>query len=902
MEVRQRTDKKGPFRQGKKSKDDHHHDHHHGHPKTHELSMDGHISCFSWMLLMAVFYFSLVSLNILVNNHLPMPRTIKGSTPDEFTEERARSHLENFVKMGSRPAGSYENDIGAMNYIMKSIINVKNSYNTKKKIQVNVQRPEGCFYLPFLDDFTQCYNNITNTVARISSPESDENALLLNCHTDSVINGPGASDDAVACSVMLEILRAIVADETPLAHPLIFLFNGAEENILQASHGFVTQHKWVKQIKAFINLEAAGAGGKEFLFQTGPENPWLVWAWAKHAPHPHGSSVGQDLFQAGIIPSDTDFRIFRDHGHIPGVDLAYIRNGYVYHTYHDVPAMIQPGCIQRAGENIHGVVRHFVQSTESLLKDPATYRHGKVAYFDVLGLTLVVIPLRLLSFINYFAIVSVLAYIGRRMFHSQVTGYSSFQYSSKLIKAVAVNILGYASCFLFLAILAAVLTKNNLSLMWYSQPPIAFALYIPAGLLGLVSVHHIAKKTIFKGDDARKLESLFFDAELIMWTSVVFQLRNIGSSYLFVMQILFAVMLRGFLGSSVFSNQSRSPGINRVILYLGVLIVPATILINKLLLVGSLFMALAGRSGTEVPPEVFIAIIIGLSIIGVFSFQVCTIYLVNSLKGFYIFMTACLLTSVVLCFSGYTFPFDNDPISPANKRFYMQHIQREFYDIHGDMVRNDSGMFVCHLDYTGLTYNIGPQSIMDAEIQPCKGTYCEFPHLMPVMKLVKRNQYIPAPPPPTSVTTEVYPFDIHWNRLHGPASDGTYIVEHTFRVKGPPNMALHIAPVYPGSLRNWSFHQDLNEAKSKHSHNESFFVLYGGGIEHPVWNFTLMFATPERIDGPLVEIAFTAHYKPSGAVSKVNKQTPELEELTSQLKDWVAPMTWVSLYKNYMIW
>ena len=43
----------------------------------------------------------------------------------------------------------------------------------------------------------------------------------------------GASDDAVSCSVMLEVLNVMSRDTSPHQHCVIFLFNGAEENILQ---------------------------------------------------------------------------------------------------------------------------------------------------------------------------------------------------------------------------------------------------------------------------------------------------------------------------------------------------------------------------------------------------------------------------------------------------------------------------------------------------------------------------------------------------------------------------------------------------------------------------------------------------------------------------------------------
>jgi Zn-dependent M28 family amino/carboxypeptidase len=43
----------------------------------------------------------------------------------------------------------------------------------------------------------------------------------------------GASDDGLNCAVMLEVLEILSRSKTPLKHNVIFLFNGAEESVLQ---------------------------------------------------------------------------------------------------------------------------------------------------------------------------------------------------------------------------------------------------------------------------------------------------------------------------------------------------------------------------------------------------------------------------------------------------------------------------------------------------------------------------------------------------------------------------------------------------------------------------------------------------------------------------------------------
>ena len=273
---------------------------------------------------------TVIMVTLLLYSSLPEPNL--STTGNRYSTANARRHMEAIAGLGIRHVGSIANEVLAKKVILEAVADIQKQAVPEVHIDVSVQMPSGGYYLDFLGGMTHIYHNITNIVVKLRGKSSSNHALMINAHYDSALGAIAASDDAVSCATMLEILRCLSSSPPDLKHSVIFLFNGAEETILQASHGFITQHPWAQEIQAFINLEAAGAGGKELLFQTGPDHPWLAKIYAKVAPHPYGSVFAEELFQTGIIPSDTDFRIFRDYGKIPGIDLAYFVNGYVYHT------------------------------------------------------------------------------------------------------------------------------------------------------------------------------------------------------------------------------------------------------------------------------------------------------------------------------------------------------------------------------------------------------------------------------------------------------------------------------------------------------------------------------------------------------------------------------------------
>ncbi|WP_143101610.1 M28 family metallopeptidase [Stigmatella aurantiaca] len=243
------------------------------------------------------------------------------------------------------------------------------------RLEVEIQDVEGVY----LDDDILVAYTIQNVVARLPGHRPD--AVLLSAHYDSAPEGTGAADDALGIAAMAEVARSL-ANGPELENTVVFNLNGAEEYGLLGAAGFM-QHRWASQVRAFVNLEATGLGGRAILFQAGPDASWLLEAYARAVPQPFGDVLGQDLFQHHLVPAGTDGHVYRTAG-ISGLDLALFRDGYAVHSPLDRPERIEPGSLQHMGESTLAVTRELATRPFPEGRGP-----GPSIYYDVLGLWMI---------------------------------------------------------------------------------------------------------------------------------------------------------------------------------------------------------------------------------------------------------------------------------------------------------------------------------------------------------------------------------------------------------------------------------------------------------------------------------------------------------------------------------
>ncbi|RZC42917.1 endoplasmic reticulum metallopeptidase 1-like [Asbolus verrucosus] len=392
-----------------------------------------------------------------IDANLPTPlyRADEEAHPEAFITERARHDLKLLTDLGPRVAGGDTSEILAVDILRREINFIIQNAHKNQKIELDMHLVTGSHYLNMTPyGKIVAYSNLQNIVVKLYADNNATQALLVNAHFDSVPTSPGGSDDGINCAVMLEVLRKLSREPQRPLNNIIFLFNGAEETGLQAAHGFITKHKWAKDCKVVLNLEAAGAGGKIILFQSGPSAPWLM-NYYNNVPHPYGQAAGEEIFQSNVVPSDTDFRIFRDYGGL-------------YDDFEHIPL----GSFQHVGDNTLSLVRDLANAPEvaNPKEDP-----GKVIFFDFLGLFMITYSQAVAQALNYVAVLLSLGIFALSM-HSFKLGYTK-QTLKYLTLTFGAIIAGWVAAAVFVLVVALIVDKIGYSMSWYRNPWLIFGLY-----------------------------------------------------------------------------------------------------------------------------------------------------------------------------------------------------------------------------------------------------------------------------------------------------------------------------------------------------------------------------------------------------------------------------------------
>lgn len=174
---------------------------------------------------------------------LPTPLTMEDVSKNSFITERAYKNLYALSNIGNKLTGSKANEIDAVNFIVNELKDIKkNLLSDYFEMEIDVSQASGSFPYSIL---LNTYQGVQNIAAKLSPKNSTSlTYLLVNSHFDSKPHTNSAGDANFMIVIMLEVLRVISTAKQPIENPIVFLFNGAEEGGMAASHGFVTQHRW----------------------------------------------------------------------------------------------------------------------------------------------------------------------------------------------------------------------------------------------------------------------------------------------------------------------------------------------------------------------------------------------------------------------------------------------------------------------------------------------------------------------------------------------------------------------------------------------------------------------------------------------------------------------------------
>ncbi|KEI41749.1 uncharacterized protein L969DRAFT_15765 [Mixia osmundae IAM 14324] len=536
----------------------------------------------------------------------------------QFSEARALDVIKYLSEdVGYRIVGTKQM-VEAVDYLLEQVRDLQRQLAASPlagmhQIEVWHQKDDGAHLFDFMNKKVwKKYYQLDNVIVRLSdgTEESKRNAILVNSHLDSTLPSPGAADDGAGVGVMLETLRVMSSTDRRLYNSIVFLFNGAEESLQDASHLFITKHPLRHSIRAVINLEACGVAGPEILFQA--TSTKMVQAYS-HVPYPYATVIASEIFSSGIILSDTDFRQFETYGNLTGLDMALVQDSYKYHTRLDVVEYIEPGALQHMGENTIAML-NWLTSQDVDISD-ITHSKDSV-FFSALGGKVFVLFSKDQAAVGY----SMLAALAVVTMSAKVRWQQKAAYAL-MTASIPISLLSG----IVAANVVAVIQGNLLgrALSWFRHEHLCIYLFSFPALLGVTLVQHFTRRLAIRrgyvthGDGTLEHAALVGTVTYYTVAALIGHSAGILSAYLFALSAAWAllvVVLNDYLLAPASKQGSR---VANSAYFLGQLL-PAIVGTEGLIGFLDLFVPLTGRVGADAPVDNIIATI--TSAVGIMCF------------------------------------------------------------------------------------------------------------------------------------------------------------------------------------------------------------------------------------------------------------------------------------------
>ncbi|XP_055714427.1 endoplasmic reticulum metallopeptidase 1-like [Phlebotomus papatasi] len=794
---------------------------------------------------------------------------------EKFSGVRAKEYLRQLTSLGPKVAGSRENEICAVNLLVKWLNEIKSiAEDHGRNLDIDVQISNGSLY----DHNLAVYFGVKNVVARLRpGPQTPPDSLLVNAHFDTAPTSEGGGDDGSMCSVMLEVLHQLAVSK-PLNHSVIFLFNGCEEHSFRGSHAFITKHSWASSVRAFINLDSAGNGGREIVFQANPEHPWLLKHYRNSVKRPYATVIAEEIFQHDLIPSKTDYYIFTHLGKIPGIDIAFAYNGYVYHTKYDKGENFPETSLQNTGDNLLPLVQSLASSEE--LRDPQKHKDGPLIYYDFLNLYQVSYSELKKNVLDIIAIVWACLLLG-----------SCREFGIwKILYIACLCFIADIGGIIFAGIGATLCCVLGRSMFWFNSCYLVIPMYFFPFYLGMTlgPQYYEKKHRQESGTTISRIQKLFLHAQHTINTFLlsVIVLIKTRSSYLLMIPVLvynISMTLNMILEKTI-GRLVRNPLGGSVewwkVIHLICQIFPFMLNLMTTISFFTTLIPIQGRSGAENYPE----------------FKICALSIISAyLLGSYLIplIAVCekprdiiglfsILWFIGFCLMLTVFPFEE---AQAPQRFRIQHVNRQFHSISGNLSHSSSGFLIETEDPHGKTVLqqfLGEADNLDdicAKEFLCKryfGKSSSFWYSSD--QLFTRSSIIESD---TGVSLRL---------TERQDSKSGAVVMH-FDLGGPDRMDLSILPEYGSEITDWSFKDTKFIPSYIYSISLTNFKL---GVPQPSNNTQFWIKLEGKGIRKTLDITVIGHY-----MWHHEHNTPEFNEKIKKFPLWSSVNSWIVTYDHY---